>query len=158
MILRISEKVAAYVAAFTAIVSAIVVVVCAYYEVRSFSDVVSEMNTVVTENSKVIRSLEISIKEVPVKILVEHDAGVLFATLNYPKVTERKDVHKVIDSWFRRSSGIQIQSLVNLCKHDKKMLEQIVYSENIRRYCPRFGSWSESFHGVRNNLETAYNG
>lgn len=152
MVLKIGEKLAGAIAVITAISSTLFIAIGAYYEVKDFTRIVEDVTQVVNENSKVIKSLEKSIQEVPVKVLVEHDAGVLFATLNYPHVTDRDSVHDVIESWFSRSSGIQIQSLVNLCKHDRHTLEQIIYSENIRIYCPRFGSWADNYSYTRDHM------
>jgi len=121
----------------TAIASAIAVLVVLIEAWAS----VKQMNVVVESNTTAIISLESSIKEVPVQLMVEHDAGVIFSTLNYPDVTPTDQIDEKIDFWFAHSWGIQIQALINLCKHDKKTLATIIYKQNVRKYCPRFGSF-----------------
>lgn len=125
----------------TAIITALSAVLSAMYVVSQFYFTTKQMSAVVQQNTIAIKSLASSIREVPVKLMIEHDAGVLFSTLNFPDSTPIDKIDDKIDRWFANSWGIQIQSLINLCKHDKKTLSMIIYRQNVRKYCPKFGSF-----------------
>ena len=122
-------------------VTAISTVLTSMYVVSQFYLTTKQMSAVVRQNTVAIKSLEASIRDVPMQMMVEHDAGVLFSTLNFPDATSADRIDDKIDLWFANSWGIQIQAMINLCKHDKKTLGTIIYRQNVRKYCPRFGSF-----------------
>ena len=124
-----------------ATVTAISTVLSSMYVVSQFYLTTQQMSAVVRQNTVAIKSLEASIRDVPMQMMIEHDAGVLFSTLNFPDATSADRIDDKIDSWFANSWGIQIQAMINLCKHDKKTLGTIIYRQNVRKYCPRFGSF-----------------
>ena len=124
-----------------ATVTAVSAVLSGMYVVSQFYITTQQMSSVVRQNTVAIKSLESSIRDVPRQMMIEHDAGVLFSTLNFPDSTSADKIDDKIDGWFDNSWGIQIQAMINLCKHDKKTLETIIYRQNVRKYCPRFGSF-----------------
>ena len=124
-----------------ATVTAISAVLSSMYVVSQFYITTQQMSAVVKQNTVAIKSLEASIRDVPRQMMIEHDAGVLFSTLNFPDATAADKIDDKIDAWFANSWGIQIQAMINLCKHDKKTLGTIIYRQNVRKYCPRFGSF-----------------
>lgn len=124
-----------------ATVTAISAVLSSMYVVSQFYITTQQMSAVVKQNTVAIKSLEASIRDVPRQMMIEHDAGVLFSTLNFPDATAADKIDDKIDGWFANSWGIQIQAMINLCKHDKKTLATIIYRQNVRKYCPRFGSF-----------------
>ena len=126
----------------SAIIVAISAILSSMYVVSSFYVSTQSMQSVVQQNTLAIKSLETSIKDVPRRMMIEHDAGVLFATLNFPDPTPSDMIDDKIDEWFAKSWGIQIQGMINLCKNDKKTLATIIYRQNVRKYCPRFGTFA----------------
>jgi len=122
-------------------ITAISAILSSMYVISQFYVTTQQMSSVVQQNTVAIKSLELSIRDVPLKMMIEHDAGVLFSTLNFPDSTPIDRIDDKIDLWFKNSWGIQIQSMINLCKHDKKILSTIIYRQNVRKYCPRFGTF-----------------
>lgn len=142
---------------FAAAITAISVICSSMYIVQQFYMSTQAMQSVVQQNTVAIKSLETSIKDVPTKMMTEHDAGVLFSTLNFPNPTPADKVAPKIDEWFAKSWGIQIQAMIHLCKYDKKLLSSIIYKQNVRKYCPRFGTFALIERVMHDNEEQLAN-
>lgn len=129
----LSEKIAAIVTIITAV------------SVITQTTIVIENNTKSIDRiSVVVDQLKKSIHDVPLKMMMEQNQGVIFNTVNYPTHTSRKDMPKKIQSWFDNSSGIQIQALQFQCKHNRKMLSMDIWPENVHLFCSRFRLYTKA--------------